>query len=63
MGGWLALKMAATWQRDRPRGTGQFRWISGAFLALQTGFVSMAFAAAGGLLIRYLAGVEKWPPS
>jgi hypothetical protein len=62
MGGWLTLKMAASWQRDRPENTRQYRWISFAFLGLQTGFLSMAFAAAGGLLARYLAGAETWPP-
>ena len=58
MGGWLTLKMAATWQRDRPAKTSQWRWISFAFLGLQTGFLSMALAAAGGLLARRMA---CWP--
>jgi hypothetical protein len=62
MGGWLTLKMAASWQREKPSGTGHYRWISSAFVALQTGFVSMALAAAGGLLALYLAGAETWPP-
>jgi len=56
MGGWLALKMAASWQRDigleypdDPERTrlGRLHWASHAFLGLQTGFVSMSFAGGG----------------
>lgn len=61
MGGWLALKMAATWQRDRPNEVGQLYWINRAFLGLQTGFVSLAFAVAGGLISRYLLGIRIFP--
>ena len=63
MGGWLTLKMAATWNRDvpidspnnpfNPRNDKLF-WASHAFLGLQTGFVSMAFAGAGGALALWL---------
>lgn len=58
MGGWLALKMAATWQRDRPRQVRQIYWINRAFLGLQTAFLSLAFAAAGGLVTRHLLGIN-----
>jgi hypothetical protein len=68
MGGWLGLKMAATWQRDisiqypddpvRTRDDKLF-WASHAFLSLQTGFVSMAFAGAGGALTLWLL---RYPP-
>lgn len=61
MGGWLALKMAATWQRDRPVEVGQLYWINRAFLGLQTGFLSLSFAMAGGLLSRYLLGIRDFP--
>jgi hypothetical protein len=66
MGGWLALKMAASWQRDMgleypddPERTrqGKLHWASHAFLGLQTGFVSMAFAGAAGILARWFAGL------
>jgi len=68
MGGWLGIKMAATWQRDisieypddpvRTRDDKLF-WASHAFLSLQTGFVSMAFAGAGGALALWLL---RYPP-
>ena len=66
MGGWLGLKMAATWNRDialeyddpvRTREDKLF-WASHAFLSLQTGFVSMVFAAAGGALAN---GLMSYP--
>jgi len=54
MGGWLALKMAAQWQREAPKGIGPLEWRGHAFLALQSGFLSMAFAGAGGGLAIYV---------
>jgi hypothetical protein len=55
MGGWLALKMAAQWQREAPKGIGPLEWSGHAFLALQAGFLSMTFAGAGGGLAIYVA--------
>jgi hypothetical protein len=66
MGGWLALKMAASWNRDiglvypdDPERTrmAKLDWASHAFLGLQSGFLSMTFAGAGGALTRYLMGL------
>jgi len=55
MGGSLALKMTAQWQRDAPAGIDQLEWSGHAFLALQSGFLSMTFAGAGGGLAIYVA--------
>jgi hypothetical protein len=59
--------MAASWNRDigleypdDPERTrlGKLHWASHAFLGLQTGLVSMAFAGIGGLTARWLAGLS-----
>jgi hypothetical protein len=59
--------MAASWNRDlareypgKPEKTQQAKleWASHAFLGLQSGFLSMTFAGAGGILARYLMGLQ-----
>jgi hypothetical protein len=45
---WLGAKMAASWGRQPWKDVRPHLWDRHAFLALQTGLVSMAFAAAGG---------------
>src|SRR5262249_12515122 len=60
MGAWLALKMAASWQRA-PQGISEVPWSARAFLGLQTGLLSMAFAALGGATARYLMGLPVLP--
>jgi len=72
MGGWLALKMAATWNKNFPtvatddavRLKEVLDWQSHSFLALLSGFLCMAFAGAGGAIARYLMGlpiIQGWP--
>jgi len=67
MGGWLALKMAASWNKDVPLEypddpartlADKHLWNSHAFLGLLSGLASMAMAGAGGMLTRYLAGFD-----
>jgi hypothetical protein len=53
MVGWLALKMAANWNRSSGDGLeGQTRRARGAISALLAGLVSMMFALLGGLVIH-----------
>ena len=50
MVGWITAKMATNWNRpDNKSEDGQFL----RFSALLSGLVSMGFATAGGLLVRY----------
>jgi hypothetical protein len=58
MGGWLVLKMGATWGKKAWTNVPAEIWDRHAFLALQTGLVSMAFASAGGALTRLIL---CWP--
>lgn len=59
MGAWLTMKMAATWSRDAPLEIeDKLAWISHALLSLQTGLLSMVFAAMGGVIARL---VMHWP--
>jgi hypothetical protein len=56
---WLALKMAANWQRDLPDSLIGIDWLklrSRAFLALLSGFASLALAAVIGLAVRGYLG-------
>jgi hypothetical protein len=74
MGGWLALKMAATWQKEFPtvareddrRGALHeiLDWQSHSFQALLSGFLSMVSAGAGGIVARHLLDlpvISGWP--
>jgi len=54
MGGWLGLKMAATWGKAAWPGIPSELWDRHAFLALQAGVLSMAFAGAGGAVAIYI---------
>lgn len=60
LGGWLALKMAANWNKglppkdaDKARAEGSI-WNRHAFLGLLSGLISMAFAWSGGVLARFI---------
>ena len=56
------MKMAATWSREAPPEVeNKLAWISHALLSLQTGFLSMVFAAAGGLVGRAVLGWSVIP--
>jgi hypothetical protein len=60
MGAWLALKMATHWNKARdqaPMKTQQM-YNSYGILGLLSGLLSLAFAALGGLLIRWWWGYE-----
>lgn len=61
MGAWLALKMATHWNKARDGSDAQkTKHNSLAMLGLLSGLMSMAFAAAGGALMRL---IWDWPPT
>ena len=61
MGAWLGLKMAASWNKELdaiypgyPKAKSRLITAGHAFLALQTGFASMALAGAAGGIARWI---------
>lgn len=54
---WLALKMAANWQRDMLNDQG-LKLRRRAFLALMSGFLSLSVAAVVGLTVRGYLGCD-----
>ena len=54
MATWLGLKMAASWGKPPWEGIPAALWDRHAFLALQAGVVSMAFAGAGGAIAIFV---------
>jgi len=58
---WLTLKMASHWNKPSPQPEKQAAWNRHAFLGLLSGFVSLCFAWAAGMIARLIIGIDTLP--